>query len=83
MKKNNTYPTHTKFPWKKCWIATVVILIVATIALSLFYAIATNHPNNDKSWIFFLVWGIVFGLMLIMYWSNQIMKYIKTRKDEQ
>lgn len=80
MKK--TEPTHTKFPWKKCIIATVVILIVAVIVLSLFYAIAVNHRENDKNWIFFLVWGIVFGLMLLGYWLAQILKYIETRKDE-
>ena len=80
--KKETYPTHTLFPWKKCGIATVVILIVAAIALSLFYAIATKHPPANN-WIFFLVWGIVFTLMLAFYWIHQILGYIKTRKDEK
>lgn len=77
------YPTHTTFPIKKCWIASLVILLVAVIVLGLLYAIVGNKSAlKEKSWIFLLVWGIVFGVMLVGYWIHQIRKYIKTRKDE-
>lgn len=81
MKKNEGLKTH--FPWKKCLIATVVILLCAFIVLTLLYSIVNANHQNEKYWIFLLVWGIVFGLMLFIYWLVQIGKYIDKRKDEK
>lgn len=73
----------SRFPIKRCLVASLVILLVALIVLTLLYGIISAEKISDKSWIFFLVWGIVFGLMLIVYWLRQIFLYVKIRKDEK
>lgn len=78
--KNSNY--HTHFPLKRCLIASVVILLCARMVLGLLYAIVKNENIPDKTWIFVLVWGVVFFLRLFTYWRRQIIQFIRTRKDE-
>ncbi len=72
-----------KFPVKKCLIATLVIILCAFIVLTLLYSIVQVEKQNDKYWIFLLVWGVVFGGLIVFYWCFQIIKYLKNRKDEK
>ena len=81
MKEEESLRRH--FPWKKCLIASLVIVICAFIVLTLLYSIVQVGKHNDKYWIFLLVWGLVFGTMLVVYWCVQITEYIKNRKDEK
>jgi hypothetical protein len=73
---------HSRFPVRKCLIASAVIIVCAVMALGVLYGIANQAKIPDKSWIFALVWAIVFGAMLLGYWIFQIVHYIKNRKDE-
>ena len=80
MKNNTNY--HTRFPLKRCLIASLVILLCAAMVLGLLYAVIKNEQITDKSWIFVLVWGIIFLTRLIVYWVRQILLFIHTRHDE-
>lgn len=71
------------FPWKKCLIATLVIILIAFMVLTLLYSIVHSGGHSDKYWIILLVWGIVFFLLLVGYWINQIVVYYRKRKDEK
>lgn len=77
------YTGHTKFPIKKCLIATLCIILVFIIILGLLYSIIYGANIPDKSYIFLIVWSSMFTLSLLVYWIYQIIKYIKTRKDEK
>lgn len=61
-----------KFPWKKALIGTLVILVVAVLTLSLFYSTAMNG-ENEYGWVYILVWGLIFGLILLVYWIHLIL----------
>lgn len=73
----------SRFPLKKCLIATLVIILCAFIVLTLLYSIVQVQKQNDKYWIFLLVWGVVFAGIILFYWCYQIIKYCKNRKDEK
>ncbi len=78
-----SYEKHTKFPLKKCMIATVVILIVASIVLTLLLSITKSQPNDSIGFVLMIVFISVFGCLLIGYWIYQIVKFIGIRKDEK
>lgn len=71
------------FPVKKCLIATLVIILVAFLVLTLLYSLANSGGKNDKYWIFLLVWGVVFSLLILVYWLIQIVEYRRKRNDEK
>lgn len=81
MRKDEELRSH--FPLKRCLIATLVIILCAVMVLTLLYSIINTQNLKEKSWIFILVWGAVFGGMTIFYWIEQTIKYIKKRKDEK
>ncbi|MFA6861662.1 MAG: hypothetical protein WCR56_04715 [Bacilli bacterium] len=81
MKKKGN-PEHSAFPMKKCLIASLVIFICGVLVLTLLYAIVNSSSIPDKSWIFAVVWASLVVGSLIAYWIYQIIKYRKTRKDE-
>lgn len=80
---NNNYPKHTKFPLKKCLIASVVILIVASLVLTLLLSITTNNPNDTLAFVLMIIFVSTFGCLLLGYWIYQIVRYIGIRKDEK
>jgi biotin transporter BioY len=80
--KNNPYAEHTKFPIKHCLVSTIVIIICGAIVLGMLYGIVNSTSVSSKAWIFAVVWASLLGASLIAFWIYQIIKYKKTRKDE-
>ncbi|MFA6829755.1 MAG: hypothetical protein WCR67_03520 [Bacilli bacterium] len=76
------YQKHSKFPLKKCIIATVVFLIIATMILALIYSVIYSTDSNDVGRIFVIVTVALTGAAIIGYWIYQVIKYIEKRKDE-
>lgn len=83
MKNKNNYELHSVFPWKRCWIATVIILLCAVMTVSLLVTIRDFTKIGDYNWIIILVWALVFGGLLVFYWGYQIIQYRRKRKDEK
>ena len=62
----------TPFPWKKAIRSTIIILLVALLALALLETIALHVEKGAHQWIFLLVWGIIFGVLLVGYWIKLV-----------
>ena len=78
----NKIKDHTSFPVKRCVIASIVIILVFLIVLTLPISIIYSKDDLKYGWVLFLIWGILFAASLITYWIIQIVKFIKIRKDE-
>lgn len=78
-----TYDKHSKFPFRKCIIASIVIVIVASIVLTLLLSITKNQPDDRIAFILTVIFLSVFGALLLGYWIYQIVRYIGIRKDEK
>ena len=78
-----TYEKHTRFPFKKCIIASIVLLIVASMVLTLLVSITKNQPDDRLGFILLVVFLSLFSALLVGYWVYQIVRYIRTRKDEK
>ncbi|MCH3966343.1 MAG: hypothetical protein LKE52_01705 [Bacilli bacterium] len=80
-----TTRTHSRFPWKKTFATSALILISASLVLSLLYAIlsATGNTKNPVTTTLVIVWGAIFGGLLVFLWISRIIGYIKRRKDEE
>ena len=77
------YSKHTKFPFRKCIVASIVILIVASMVLTLLVSITKNQPDDTLGFILMVVFLSVFSALLLGYWIYQIVRYIGIRKDEK
>ncbi len=80
-----TFKDHTPFPWKKCIIATVVIILCYLMVLAMLYGIVNAAASGTKetvNLIVIIVWSSALGASLLAYWAVQIVKHLKTRKDE-
>ncbi len=80
-----TFKDHTPFPWKKCIIATIVIILCYLLVLAALYGIvdaATNGVKETTNVIVISVWSGALGLSLIGYWIYQAVRHYKIRKDE-
>lgn len=64
-----------KFPWKKAFVSSVIILMVSLLVLTLLYTIVNNTSNKKNLWIIFPIWGGALLLGLLSYWIYQIKKY--------
>ena len=73
---------HSKFPVKKALIASITILICYLMVLVLFMSIAYSASKGEYSWVVAVVWAGLLVISLIVYWTVQIVRYIKNRKDE-
>lgn len=84
MKKNkNEYELRSRFPWKRCFVATVIILLCAVMTVGLLVTIRDFTNIGDYNWIIILVWSLVFGGILVFYWNMQFIRFQKKRKDEK
>lgn len=77
-----TYQSHSRFPLKKCLIATVVILIVASMVLVLLLSISKSVGSDTVGKILLIVLLSVTGAGVAAYWLYQTIHYIEKRKDE-
>ncbi len=68
-----------KFPWKKAFVSSVIILMVSLLILTLLYTIVNNTANKKNLWIIFPIWGGALLLGLLSYWIYQIKKYYEKK----
>lgn len=68
------------FPFKKCIIASIIIIIVYVIILSLLINFANNITDERYTFLIPLIWAICLSLSLIVYWVYQIIMYKKYGK---
>lgn len=76
------YQNHSKFPLRKCVLASFVILLCFALVLTLLYAIVNSAGADDIGRIVLIVIISVFAALLVGYWIYQIIVYIEKRKDE-
>lgn len=75
--------TNSKFPFKKCISASIVIIIVYVMILALLYGIIYSSKLTKYSAIFVYVWTGFLVLSLASYWIYQIIRYERNKKDER
>ncbi len=68
-----------KFPWKKAFVSSVIILMVSLLILALLYTIVNNTANKKNLWIILPIWGGALLLGLLSYWIYQIKKYYEKK----
>ncbi len=68
-----------KFPWKKAFVSSVIILMVSLLILTLLYTIVNNTADKKNLWIIFPIWGGALLLGLLSYWIYQIKKYYEKK----
>lgn len=68
------------FPWKKALRGTLVILLVALLVLALLATIAQFASPEGHEWIFLLVWGIIFSVLLLAYWISLMVRAKREKK---
>ena len=78
-----TFKDRSSFPMKKCLVATIVIILCYLMVFTLLYAIVYSTDVQPFAYIFFIVWGSLLGVSLLLYWAYQIYQYRKKRKDEK
>lgn len=83
MKTKETYQLRSHFPWKRCIIASIVILLCSVITIALIVPIRDYMNIGKYNWIIILVWSLVFGGLLLFFWIKEIIKYQRKRKDEK
>lgn len=76
------YQNHSKFPLKKCIIATIIIIICFLLVLTLLYSILYGVDQEDN-YIVAIVWAVCLFLAILSYWIYQIVKHHKINKDEK
>ena len=76
------FENHTKFPLKRCLIASVVIILCYMMVLVLLYSIIYANKIPEYSYIIIICWASLTVLSLASYWIYQLIKYKKTRHDE-
>lgn len=74
--------SHSRFPLRKCIVASVVILIVSSLVLVLLLAIANNTDSSEVGTILLIIILSITGAFLLAYWIYQIAQYIVNRHDE-
>ena len=80
-----TFKDHTPFPWRKCIIATIVIILCYLMVLAMLYGIVNAAVDGTKetvNLIVIIVWSAALGASILAYWAVQIVKHRKIRKDE-
>lgn len=68
-----------KFPWKKAFVSSTIILMVFLLVLALLYTIVNNTANKKNIWIIFPIWGGALFLGLLSYWIYQIKKHYEKK----
>jgi predicted Na+-dependent transporter len=68
------------FPWKKALRGTFIILLVSLIVLALLTTIAHFASPEGHEWIFLLVWGIIFNVLLLGYWISLLVRADREKK---
>ncbi len=68
-----------KFPWKKAFVSSVIILMVSLLILTLLYTIVNNTADKKNLWIIFPIWSGALLLGLLSYWIYQIKKYYEKK----
>lgn len=76
------YQNHSKFPLKKCIIATIIIIICFLLVLTLLYSILYG-VNQEDNYIVAIIWAVCLFLAILGYWIYQIIKHHKINKDEK
>lgn len=77
------FENHTKFPFKKCIIASIVILLCYLMVLVLLYSIIYANDLPKYAFIIFICWISLTIASILAYWIYQLIKYKKIRKDEK
>ena len=72
-----------KFPFRKAFVSSVIILMVSLLLLTLLYTIVNNVTDQKYIWIIFPVWGGMLVLGLAAYWIYQLKKYHDKKQEKR
>ncbi|MCI1734575.1 MAG: hypothetical protein LKM30_02450 [Bacilli bacterium] len=79
MKKD---PNHSHFPLKRCLVATLALIIIGAMVLTLIYSVVYSTGNQSVGRMIFIITGAILGALLVGYWVYQLVMYLVKRKDE-